>query len=192
MSPDGFVQVLPDTVKTSRAACSLACTEMGHQKARRVTLTFRLDDLHEDVRSILTSGSKFDIAFNSEAMAVRIQAHASGRYETVLAPRSGGKVRVLRFPLPIGMLFRQTRVDIDPDSNIEQRSIIIDIPSEFHPSSAAVALLRPATSKTVPVARPQSTYSDGAARPFRVPVDVSPMLMGDPPPGRSALDARRR
>lgn len=191
MSDDGFIEVHPESAKASKAACSIACTEMGRQKARRVTVSFRLDDIHQEVATILVAaantGMKFMVAFNPDTMAIRIQAHPSGQFETVDAPRTEGRVVILRFPLPKGMVFSKDRVAVDPDSNLGHRAILIDLPEEFRPKPSAT---RPMDELPVQLRTPAPI--DIPRTPFRVPRDVAPALMGDPPAGRSALDARKR
>lgn len=177
MADDGFVETMPHAkAGQSAAACSIKCTEMGKQKARRLSMTFRLELLDEDTSHILRSGPRFNAAYNPQTKTLRLKADKLGRYETTGAPKTDGKVIILRIPLPAGVHFCGDRIAIDPDPNRQQTSIMFDLPAQFWPPTKLAGV--PLGGASFPV------------QPRRA-IDIAPSAMGDPPAGRSALDKRR-
>jgi hypothetical protein len=185
MSGDGFVDIVAPAAK---APCTVTCAEMGKQKTRRVSLSFRLDGLDPDIALILENGPKFNVAFNPESATLRIIAADKGRYETSKAPLSKGRVLLMRFPLPKGMEFCKERASVEIDANPEHKALLIDLPEQFRTSKLKAAPAPASVAKLAPTDLPPAV----AFRLPRMPVDVSGGLMGDPEPGRSALDARRK
>lgn len=177
---DGFVEIERDTPSARLPACSIKCSEIGRggqgKVARRVSLTFRFDKLDPEVRAILEVG-RLAVAFNESAKAIRIRKQDGGQYEATEAPRGGGNVYLLRFPFPKrGMEWCSVRTEIELDVNPEQHSILIDLPAPFCPQP----------QKQLPPPTPPVRPVDRALQPPRPPV-----YLGEPAPGRSALDQRR-
>ncbi|OCC05156.1 hypothetical protein BA190_09585 [Labrys sp. WJW] len=169
---DGFQEILPESGKPTKHPCTMATIAMGKSGARRVSLTFRLNTAPPDVAHILMHGPRFAIAYNKGTRTIRIKADNLGRFETIDAPRGkrvvgGDKVVLLRFPLPDGIAFIGDRIAVEPDANLLQRAILIDVPVGFWP---------------VPKPAPRTP-----APPVTRRADVTADLMGDPSPSRSAF-----
>ncbi len=175
MSDDGFIEIEPTgKAGPKHAPCTVVCTEMGRQKTPRLSLTFRLDLLDEDAAHILQAGPRFNAAYNPATHMLRLKADNMGRYETTAAPKTNGSVVFIRIPRPAGVVSHKVRLPVEVDANRQQRAVLIDLPKAFQPVRVALKTPLPA---------------GGLQAPARG--DVTSVLMGAPPPGRSALDKRR-
>jgi hypothetical protein len=178
---DGFEEILPPALMKLQRPCVMRCSAMGRQRAKRVSITFRLDFLDPDVARIIEHGPRFSIAFNPAMKVVRIKVDERGRYETITAPR-GPRVRILRFPFPsAGMVFCSDDVGVQPDANVAQGAVLIDLPKQFLPPPVVARL--PERERAVVAAQLPG-------RLIPAPVSVSSQIMGDPAPQRSALAQR--
>ena len=150
---------------------------MGRQKTPRLSLTFRLDLLDEDAAHVLRAGPRFNAAYNPATHTLRLKADNMGRYETTAAPKTNGSVVFIRIPRPDGVVTHRVRVPVEVDTNRQQRALLIDLPKAFQPVRAA----------------PKPHAPDILSGRLQVVGhgDVTARLMGDPPPGRSALDKRK-
>lgn len=178
---DDFVDILPDDGKAGPAAVTVVTTRMGRQKAVRLSLTFRTEAVDEDARAILAA-PRFNVAFSRRLFCLRIvPADGFGRFQMIRATR--GAALILRLPLPEGLAFVGERIAARWDVVSNPRALVVDLPREY---AAAPRAEGGGKGRLVPIG--------GALPPAPTPspAALTASVFGDPPRGRSALDAKLR
>ncbi|WP_336801460.1 hypothetical protein [Kaistia sp. MMO-174] len=177
MTDDGFIEILPAAeTRAKEAPVTMAATEWGRQHARYLSITFHIDRMEDDARKVL-DGPRFNVAFNPHMHCLRIRAaDGMGKFETRKAPR--GTAVTLRFPLPDGVAFHTKRVPVEADIGLSRRELLIDLPQAFRPAKPVAVASGDAFEIRREIADRQAGNQTSA-------------LMGDPPPGRSALDQKK-
>lgn len=170
---DGFIEIEPAKAGASKAGCIVRAAMWGRYRSRHLSITFRMSELDAETVAILRAGHRWAVAFNQQIMALRIRAAAQGRFEMVVPARAGGNVLILRVPWPRQLTFVPgVAMAVQPDPVPHDQCILIDIPLPFRAAPTVNTPRRPGL-----LAAPQAR-------------DVTAEVMGDPPPGRSALNRR--
>lgn len=177
MVDDGFIEILPAAKALAAAATvTMAATELGRSQSRFLSITFHVDRMEEGARKVL-EGPRFNVAFNPSMRCLRIRAaDGMGKFEMRKAPR--GFAVTLRIPLPEGIAFYAKRIPVEADIGLSHRELLIDLPEAFRPAKAAAI----DSSEAFDIRREIVDRTGG---------DRTASLMGDPPPGRSALDQKK-
>ncbi len=130
---DGWVEMQPGGAAAKRRlGCALrGLMTRGKNPQRRISLTFRLDGMDGEVARALITANRLSAAFNARLGALRLRPRDDGRFEMSFAPRSNGRVLLLRLPHPDGFEFRQEEAAFEPD--LVDGAILIDMPRGYQP-----------------------------------------------------------
>jgi hypothetical protein len=170
---DGFYDILP-AAKT-KAPVLIGCAKGGRNGVPRISFTFNLDTCDPEVAEVINLGPRFVVAFNPVMRVFRIKVDPLGRYETFAPSKAGGRVQIIRVPLPEALQFVEGfRERVEPDFNPIAKFLMIDVPRPLW----AGQRITPPSAKLV--LRDQVPALRGAVS-----------MLGDPEPGRSALDLKR-
>lgn len=192
---DDFVELEPrrfDTGSKARAAITATTSLYGRRQTGVMTLSFMLDLLPDDIVDFL-QGPRFALAYSVLNRALRLRACDDGRFEGHMAPR--GRTFVLKFPLPERVRAGHRKVVLTHELITAPRRLILDLPAVLYMEPEATGreqivsptrVSRPPDVFTPTRSRPESRTTTGGRS-----VSVTAGLMGDPAPGRSALDARK-
>ena len=194
MSDDGFIDILPAAEAKVSHGISIAIAEFGRNKVRQITVTFRFEHLDTDTLTVL-QGPRFNVAYNPAMRCLRIKrADGMGKFELRKAIK--GSAQWLRIPFPEGAHFSVLKKPVSHDVNLSQGALLLDLPEELAPPAKRPAVAAGAAGEARGMLTGRPLVLDERAAAIRREIatppagDQTPALMGDPAPGRSALDQK--